>query len=400
MSGNTSLKHTAKELWGSASICAIADLPCHLEYLSEMIPGGEVIADKIIESHTTAPYFTSFLLGYQAKDIYTAMKSSKGHSVHALIGTRHTDVKNPRWLRYCTQCVELQKSIYGIPYWRRVHQLPGVYVCPDHRVLLKDSKIEFSRKNNQRLYELLRLNESDRDAAQFAISSEINGHLLFIAEESSWLLQNKKSLERIEQLKEFYTDKLKEKGFVTLSGRIRMLELAEQFNEFYGQEFLRILGCWVDKKAHSAWLNSIFRSTHIFCHPLRHILLCRFLQTTVEDLLDLNFVADSGPFGYGPWPCLNKACEYYHMDVIRKVALTRNKKSKETIGTFECTCGYSYTRQAQRSSDKFKYDGRVKHVGSKWLAKFEEIRVEGRTIREMAHDLGVSTTVIQRYLQN
>lgn len=29
---------------------------------------------------------------------------------------------------YCVNCVDIDR----VPYWRRVHQLPGMYVCPDH----------------------------------------------------------------------------------------------------------------------------------------------------------------------------------------------------------------------------------------------------------------------------
>ena len=54
---------------------------------------------------------------------------------------------------------------------------------------------------------------------------------------------------------------------------------------------------------------------------------------------------DEGPFGKGPWPCLNKAADHYKQPVIQHVNITRDYKSSAPIGTFECSCKFVYARK-------------------------------------------------------
>ena len=42
-------------------------------------------------------------------------------------------------LFYCSECVRQDRIRYGETYWHMIHQLPGVSVCPAHRVCLKES---------------------------------------------------------------------------------------------------------------------------------------------------------------------------------------------------------------------------------------------------------------------
>lgn len=43
-----------------------------------------------------------------------------------------------RWgaLRYCSGCVARDRRKHGFAYWRRIHQLPGVFWCPWHKTSL------------------------------------------------------------------------------------------------------------------------------------------------------------------------------------------------------------------------------------------------------------------------
>ncbi|HZH60985.1 MAG TPA: TnsD family Tn7-like transposition protein [Metabacillus sp.] len=41
--------------------------------------------------------------------------------------------------------------------------------------------------------------------------------------------------------------------------------------------------------------------------------------------------ADTGPFGSGPWPCLNKEANHYKEYVIQEVNVTRDFKSNALL---------------------------------------------------------------------
>lgn len=48
--------------------------------------------------------------------------------------------------RWCPQCLKHDQEYIGFTYWRVKHQLPGVFVCSDHRASLYEVTIPFRRR--------------------------------------------------------------------------------------------------------------------------------------------------------------------------------------------------------------------------------------------------------------
>jgi len=44
--------------------------------------------------------------------------------------------------RFCSQCRDVARNKFGIGYWHRVHQVPGMDICPYHGVVLTRCKIQ------------------------------------------------------------------------------------------------------------------------------------------------------------------------------------------------------------------------------------------------------------------
>ena len=61
-------------------------------------------------------------------------------------------------------CIESDTRIYGEPYWHRIHQLPGVYICPIHGSVIIDSGVELDDLRRD-YYPLL--SDSDNFAPSF-----------------------------------------------------------------------------------------------------------------------------------------------------------------------------------------------------------------------------------------
>ncbi|WP_213431527.1 MULTISPECIES: TniQ family protein [Paenibacillus] len=60
-SGNESCKKTMRDLFGSATVCAVTDLPCHLQKLSDRIPGRAIDATELLWKHTFFAYYAPFM---------------------------------------------------------------------------------------------------------------------------------------------------------------------------------------------------------------------------------------------------------------------------------------------------------------------------------------------------
>lgn len=52
----------------------------------------------------------------------------------------------PAHFRYCPQCPQEQLVKLGEPYWKRMHQLPGIDVCIEHCCKLEDTAVPFHPK--------------------------------------------------------------------------------------------------------------------------------------------------------------------------------------------------------------------------------------------------------------
>lgn len=134
-------------------------------------------------------------------------------------------------------------------------------------------------------------------------------------------------------------------------------------------------------------------------HPFRYLLFLYFLELDIENFFQVG--EDVGSFGKGPWPCLNKAADHYKQLVIHHVTITRDYKSVNPIGTFECSCGFIYARKGpdQLREDKYRI-GRVKAFGDTWNEKLQALADNNKnlSIRAIAEMLGVDSKTVTKYL--
>src|SRR5260370_16965672 len=79
------------------------------------------------------------------------MGSKNGPAIHMRAGLMASHVSLPQWLRFCSRCVEEDRRRFGECYWHRIHQVPGVEICPLHKVWVRNSAVRM--QNVQTLYE-------------------------------------------------------------------------------------------------------------------------------------------------------------------------------------------------------------------------------------------------------
>lgn len=391
-SGNRSLKDTTEDLFGSPSVCATVDLPSHLEKLANNL-AGEYDVTSLIEKHTLLPYYLPFISEDQASRALDVMASGAPVGmVHGIIGLFATGVKKPGKLIFCSQCYIADSEKYGEPYWHRVHQLPGVETCLKHGCLLTESKIPFTTSDHKQGYvTLAAINVEDiviPDILDVSLG-EISG---FIAEQSMKLLASPMRTTGQDRIRESYLVKLKAKGLATHAGNIRFRQLVSQFSQFYIDAKPLLDKCGKP----DLWLYNLLRKPRGSCHPLRHLLLLRFLN---GDVMSYAEASHFEPFGQGPWPCLNKATTHFREDVVLHCHISRCSKTKQPVGTFQCSCGFIYSRRGpdQSLDDRYKI-GRVKEFGRSWIERLNElVASEGFSFKEIAEMMGVTVDTVRKY---
>lgn len=125
---------------GQSQKIVATNLPLPYQFIREVY-GEEVDAEEFFLRHTPYPYLACFesakgrrRLRLSYGELTKRSAGSRGMR-HGLVGT-----SPHKFLLFCPACVERDVKATGQAAWRRVHQLPGVVVCPWHREMLRISR--------------------------------------------------------------------------------------------------------------------------------------------------------------------------------------------------------------------------------------------------------------------
>jgi len=379
---------------------ATVDVPCRLDALAARLPAEHgYTADTFIHERTLYPLYAAFLTPERGAAIEETMRGAEGVSAFAL-GYTANKITPPSHLRYCPDCVVEERATLGECYWHRAHQAPGVLVCPAHGTALRDS-IGCGR---DALMHYTYVTAQDAIGGVVAPSGGSAGPdpdpdpdadiLGAIAGDVRWLLgQRGLSLDR-EAFRERYLAALRDRGLASLSGSVHQGKLVRAFEEFYPRALLDRLQCadYVGDKPHSGWLVRIVRVNNwMLFHPLRHLLVMRFLGYTAETFFGPP--PAYAPFGEGPYPCLNPASDHYRHLTIDTCALKYHNGLKALIGAFACDCGFAYRRRRLEGApeDRFTYSS-IATFGPVWEAHLGALwQDETLTVEGVGKKLGVSS---------
>ncbi|MGP3610640.1 TnsD family Tn7-like transposition protein [Anoxybacillus sp. PDR2] len=397
-SSNISPKQTMKDLYGKTNIVAVPDLPTNLNVVYEKLRHFQVPdVAQWIKKHTLFRYYTTFATSEIKHKVYRAMESGE-HSgaIHMMTGIMANAIKEWTYFRFCPRCFQEDIETIGESYWRVSHQLPGVYICLKHNQYLCDSSVPFRGKNK---HEFIAASPSNcmRLGIKTAFSERTERFFRILAEQSVKLIQGDSHF-TWEGIQSSYRYLLQRHGYATINGKVNQQLLAEQFTLFYGEQFLETMQSSVDILSESCWLKSITRKHRKSFHPIRHLLLIYFLGEEIDTFYQYAH-KEYKPFGEGPYFCLNPAAKHYKQRVIPNVKTTICTDTRRPVGTFECTCGFIYSRRGPDKSEQDLYKiGRIKQYGQVWLDKLHRmIHVEKLSYYAAAKELQCDITTVIKY---
>jgi hypothetical protein len=410
-SGNISPKATLLDLFGSSTVSAVVELPSNVDNLIRNMPVAcKYTSEEMIHNHTLFPFYTAFLPPKRVKPVFNSMRSEKGGDIYNRTGIMASTITQSRYFKYCPRCAKEDKEKYGELFWHRVHQLSVSYVCPKHKALLLYSNVPIHQDNKHQyisaslescIYEGSGFNNKValntallRD--KYTYSDNIIEKLYDVTKDIEVLINYKYPNKELGWFQEQYINSLIHIGYANINGRVNQRDLLRDFIDYYSPELLNILQSDVDINNESNWLSMITRKHRKSFHPIRHLLLIRFLGLSLEEFFHIVYVEK--PFGEKPWPCLNVGAEHYLKSVVTDLKISYDSKSKKVIGTFTCDCGFVYKRSGPDVNNKDRYKiGRVEEFGDVWKSKLREFVNRRLSLRAIAKELKVDNNTVDKY---
>ena len=155
------------------------------------------------------------------------------------------------------------------------------------------------------------------------LNNSFHADLCEISNYAAWLLEQEDLTGDVKDLRQRYLTAFIDRGYATFSGNVRTKQLVQDFKSRFPHDFLSSIGCELEGRHRRNWLARISQSAQIQ-HPIRHLLVIRFLNYSVQEFFSLSLTRK--PFGDSPWKCLNPICEYSGQDVIHQITITYSQK--------------------------------------------------------------------------
>lgn len=408
--GTKEFKAAIRDIFEIQNVVSSWEFPSHIDRLiGNMDDICLHSSDEIIFNNTMIPLYYPFLDKEKQSYAINKMKGDNGKGVYMKIGAMASNIKALDNLKYCQDCVLEDTKEYGVAYWHRSHNIQGVSICHRHETKLRNTcpycKVILASKNKNKFYALTNKCENGHSLVRdinINIIDDYNKKMdLKLSKSIHYILNNNIKGSTNNTVFQKYLYYLGQRDLLTAKGSIRQMDLIEQFCKYYEHNFLQRIGLSINRKSNYNWLSDMLRRPNRISHPLKHILLIQFLANEVVSFFEIKH-KKYHPFGDSPWICLNPVAEHYRMAVVSKCTVTTCSDTKKPVGTFECSCGFIYSRRGPDTCDDDKYKiGRIKSFGSVWEDNLRNI-VSGdvKSIRGVAKIMKSDPMTIKRAIMN
>ena len=382
-SANYYAKTTVESVFDSPYGCAIYNLPTGLKkFCSQLLPLCHYDPAQILQFHTSLPYYSSTFPKQRIENAKSKMLSELNIGIYSLLGTQASIIAEFRYFKYCPDCLTEDTEQFGEPYWHRVHQLPGVVVCPHHCIPTLNSVVDKQNSHTQ-FY---------ASAGNYAKPNLVQKNILPSQKLTDVAAESLKLLSRYRRpiTSRRYRNQLLGAGF-DKGDLINQVKLAEAFLDFWPQNLLTDIGVPSDLKSKSSWLKFITRNTRqgLRAHPLQHILLRLFLKNQIPLQEPLQSVDEN----IKTYPCPNPFCKADSHNSATVTETYRHSKTGPLFGIIQCRCGFSFSCNLEVNE---LYTRNVIQYGKAWDKKFSKYVQQGHSIHKLEQLMSVSRPVIKK----
>lgn len=373
-------------LFNSSSYQATIDLPNHLDalYTSCYYKILES-SDLIIDRYTLYPFYQPFLTSSKRERVKSLMKgNTEGNKIHCMVGLNASSYKRFRVIRFCPSCLEEDKLLLGEQYWKRIHQVPGVLVCPIHNEFL----VEYEPSINQ-LKSNLFISAERVDHVRYKSNRNKDNNLLSVAKLFEEVLLQKVSF-NINSID--YKEGI---SFKYLVGKtIKFNRFIEDFQTFYGRNLL--FQYFKDEDNKLSWIPAVIRRPTLYFSPLKHLLLFNFIQTIPRQMDLFHSYSEFKVI----WKCNIATCPHSLKENPEEKKIFYDSTLKRTVFIIKCKCGMEYKAWLINTEGKPQVIKSIIDYGDFWRSSVLQYKQQGKSVSFIAKSLNTSWASVNRYLKS
>lgn len=282
------MRDTIRQLFGDGTQASSTIIPNKMGKLSEQTSPFGLDFDTLLKKHTIYPFLMLFAKEANVQSSYQILRENLCQSVMGYLGLQGTS-GIPSYLRYCPICQQEEIYAYGEPYWHRLHQTTGVFVCGKHGVPLCNSKIS-TASYHCRDYISAAAEASDNNIIGFPyFSPSETARLSQIEEDIQFCYSNASRIRLLfshfgYSFADLFLTLLHEKGLATQAGTLRREALLSAMESQIGSSILLSVNLSLQDNSR-AWLIAICRHGKIPSHPVKYILMAELLCGSMESFL-------------------------------------------------------------------------------------------------------------------
>lgn len=236
LSGHATAAETRNLLFGSSAGGQHFHIPSSLDDFCASTQFVLGRPEDLVASASILPYYTRFRVAAVEANVLQRARGKQTVGVSQALGIMKSaaHVYPPR--RHCRICVQVDQVEYGFAYWHRLHQLPGVLVCPLHDNSLGSRPLDRpSMRRPTFLWPTDDLERCDQRAHE-SWSREVFGGLKRLATLAAQVIsQPLPGGYSKRQMRLACLGMLRSRGLLDLHGELNMSKSMEQYRRHFAQ---------------------------------------------------------------------------------------------------------------------------------------------------------------------
>lgn len=282
-------RNMAQDMFDRIWVYSVASIPVGLEKLIEAIEFTGLTFEKVLYEHTFFPYYTVFLSEERNRNMLNLARSCEKKEDMIRLGAVIRQNETAKQLRFCPKCALEDFRRNGFTFWRRSHQLPGVWICTKHGCSL------FASKTQNDLFSNDNFNAAEvKTLFPASVAAQLSCHEKLLAVEiargQEYVLKNfnlvrQKLLIPPEKLQCIIDGELHERRFVSVGGHVSYCRFQREFLEFYGENILRQTGLYLNAVG-LTWIKDFYLKQLIPINALKVVLLGIFFAGSFQEFLE------------------------------------------------------------------------------------------------------------------